>query len=91
MYSKKERLEIVLDIVKKLKDFHGQNNQTADLYQPHFSYYDEFKEITNKYINEDGTKDLKGTILFFEVGCDIEYRFPYTRKKPLFVFKKRKY
>ena len=68
MYSKKERLEIVLDIVKKLKDFKGQNNQRADLYQPQYSYYDEFKQITNRYINEDGTKDLKGIILFFR-GC----------------------
>lgn len=91
MYTKKERLEIVLDIVKKLKHFKGQNNQTADLYKPEYSYYEEFKEITNKYINEEGKQSLTGTIIFFEVGCTIEYSFPYRRNKPLFVLKKRKY
>lgn len=90
MYSKERRLKIVLDIVKKLKYFEGANGQTANLYKPEYSYYEEFKEITNKYINEEGTKDLRGIIVFLEIGCEMEYRFPYSGKKPLFVIRKKK-
>ena len=89
MYLQKERLKIVLDIVKKLKNFKGANGMEVDLYQPHYSYYEEFKEITKKYIAEEGTKDIKGTIVFFEIGCNIDYVFPYGKKKPLFVFRKK--
>ena len=90
MYLQKEKLKIVLDIVRKLKNFKGANGHEVDLYKPQYSYYDEFKEITNKYINEQGTRDLKGTIVFFEIGCVIDYVFPYSKKKPLFVFRKKK-
>lgn len=90
MYSKERRLKIVLDIVRKLKNFEGANGQQADLYKPQYSYYDEFKDITNKYINEEGTKDLKGIILFIEIGCEMEYRFPYSGKKPIFLIRKKK-
>lgn len=90
MYLQKERLQIVLDIVKKLKNFKGVNGREVDLYQPHYSYYEEFKEITKKYIAEEGPRDLKGTIVFFEIGCNIDYMFPYGKKKPLFVFRKKK-
>tara|TARA_A100001011_G_C13913849_1_gene676197 strand:+ start:333 stop:455 length:123 start_codon:yes stop_codon:yes gene_type:complete len=40
MYLQKERLQIVLDIVKKLKNFKGVNGREVDLYQPHYSYYE---------------------------------------------------
>jgi hypothetical protein len=90
-YTKIERLEIVLDIVKKLKNYKGKNNTTVNLYNEHLcSFVAEFKEICNNYIKQDESKleDYKGTLDFEEINKKIEYCLPCKKNKaPLFVIR----
>lgn len=87
-YSQTERLHIVLDIVKKLKNYKLNTGNTIDLYNATLcSFITDFKIITNKYINEE--KEYKGTLFFEEINKNIEYILPIKKnKKPLFVIKK---
>jgi hypothetical protein len=90
-YIKIERLEIVLDIVKKLKNYKCRNNTTIDLYNEHLcSFVAEFKEICNKYVKQDDSKleDYKGSLDFQEINKKIEYFLPCKKNKaPLFVIR----
>lgn len=90
-YTKVERLQIVLDIVKKLKNYKCRNNTTIDLYNEHLcSFVAEFKEISNNYIKQDDSKleDYKGTLDFEEINKKIEYFLPCKKNKaPLFVIR----
>jgi hypothetical protein len=91
--TRKERLEIVLNIAKKLKKFTLQNNTTIDLYQEHYSFIPELKEIFNNYVKQDDLLplDFSGIIRFEEINKDIEYNLPVTNKKePLFVIRMQK-
>ena len=88
-YTKKERLNIILDIINKLKQFNLNDGSTIDLYNSNYSFINEFKLITNKYIN-DGIPN-KGILEFEEIGKKIEYNFPEKNyKKPLFVIRMKK-
>ena len=95
-YSKVERLKIILDISKKLKNFKGssgKDNDIIDLYNDQYSFIQEFKKISNEYIQQDdnNVKEYKGTLLFEEIDRDIDYIFPAKNyKEPLFVIRKRK-
>ena len=69
--NKSERLSIVLDIVKKLKNYKLKNGSTLNLYNPELcSFVNEFKKITNEYIKQDDdyVVDYKGTLLFEEIN-----------------------
>ena len=91
--TRKERLEIVLNIAKKLKRFILQNNTTIDLYQDEYSFIPELKEIFNNYVKQDDLLplDFSGIIRFKEINKDIEYNLPVTNKKePLFVIRMQK-
>jgi len=84
-YTEIERLNIVLDIIKKLKNF-NVNNEIIDLYKSNYSYYQDFKNITNIYIKDGITQ--KGFIDFNEIGKKIEFNFPQKKyKNPLFVIR----
>lgn len=87
-YSQSERLNIVLDIVKKLKNYKLHTGNTINLYNASLcSFITDFKIITNKYIKEE--KEYKGTLYFEEINKTIEYILPINKnKKPLFVIKK---
>ena len=85
IYTKIERLQIVLDIMNKLKNF-NLNNEVIDLYNSNYSFIKELKDITKNYIN-DG-KSYKGFLEFTEIGKKIEYLFPDKNyKKSLFVIR----
>lgn len=89
-YSKKERLEIVLEIVNSLKNFKGKDNTSVNLFNDQFSFIKDFKEIYTNYINNDtpSTKELSGKLFFEEIGKYIEYKLPYCKKnKKLFVIR----
>jgi len=82
--SKKERFDIVIDIVKKLKNF---NNGTYDinLYDDKYSFYKELNDVMKEYIN--GT-NKNGIIHFVEINKYIEYYFPiFKNEEPLFVLR----
>jgi len=50
-YDKTERLNIVLNIFKKLKNYKLKNGNTLNLYNENLcSFIKEFKKITNQYI-----------------------------------------
>jgi predicted transcriptional regulator len=86
MYTKKERLDIVLDIINKLKNFKLKDDSIIDIYNSNYSFINEFKIITNNYI-KDGLQ-IKGVLEFDEIGKKIEYIFPQKNyKKPLFVIR----
>jgi|UniRef100_A0A6C0ECI2 hypothetical protein len=85
-YTQVERLNIVLDIMKKLKNFEINENEIIDIYNSNYSFIKELKEITNKYIKEGTTQ--KGILEFTEIDKKIEYIFPKKNyKKPLFVIR----
>ena len=85
-YTQAERLNIVLDIMKKLKKFNINNNEIIDIYNSNYSFMQELKEITNNYIKDGNT--YKGFLNFDEINKKIEYNFPQKKyKKPLFVIR----
>ena len=84
-YNKEERLKIILDLIKKLKHF-NINNEIIDLYNSKYSFIDEFKIITSRYIKEGNLE--KGFLEFKEIEKKIEYIFPVKNyKKQLFVIR----
>jgi hypothetical protein len=90
-YSRNERLEIVLNIVKKLKNYELKNGSTINLYNENLcEFIKEFKEITNNYIKQDdnNVKEFKGKLKFTEINKTIEYIFPIIKNiEPLFVIR----
>jgi hypothetical protein len=87
-YNKEERLKIILDIINKLKEFRF-NNEIINLYDNKYSFMNDFKEISKRYI-EYGD-DEKGFIDFHEINKKIEYYFPKKNyKKCLFVIRMKK-
>ena len=90
-YSQKERLEIVLNITNKLKNYELKNGKTINLYNENLcEFIKELKEITNKYIKQDenNLKEFKGKLKFTEINKTIEYIFPIIKNiEPLFVIR----
>lgn len=90
-YSQKERVNIVIDIINKLKNFKTKNGNTVNLYNSNLcSFIDEFKNITNQYIKqeEDNLKGFKGKLYFEEIDKFIEYNLPIKNtEEALFVFR----
>ena len=87
-YSKSDKVKIIVDITKQLKLFPSANGGTIDIYNDEYTYIDEFKKITNKWINEDDL-DLRGFIHFEEINKYFEYHFPRSKNnQPLFVLRK---
>jgi hypothetical protein len=89
--NKSERLAIVLDIARKLKNYKLKNGSTLNLYNPELcSFVEEYKKITNEYIKQDDgyVVDYKGTLLFEEINKNIEYILPAKKSdSPLFVIR----
>jgi hypothetical protein len=86
MYSQEEKVQITLDIAKKLKYFEGQGGQIVNLFNNNYIYVPKLKKIFNDYIH--GNVEFRGTMEFEEIGKKIEYRFPiYKKYNPLFVIR----
>jgi hypothetical protein len=97
LYNKLDRLNIVLDISKKLRTFPLSNKfDTIDLYNFKCDAISEVKIIFNKYINQNDNEpntlqEFRGEIDFYEIGRTIKYILPIQKNKnPLFVFKANK-
>jgi len=85
-YNYVERLNIILDIAKKLKKFEGKNGQIIDLYKNDISFIEDFKKISDIYIKQ-GIEQC-GKFDFIEIGRTIEYIFPVNKlQEPLFVIR----
>jgi hypothetical protein len=85
-YTEKERVTIVIDMMKNLKKFKLNNGEILDLYNNNNSFITELKVIGNNYIKEGKTQ--KGYLFFKEINKKIEYHFPEkSYKKPLLVIR----
>ena len=83
--TSKEKLEIVLDIVKKLKNYET-NVGVQDIYLDHYSYVKHCSTVFNNYIRNNDRQ--KGKVLFEEINKYIEYDLPVNKRgKPLFVIR----
>lgn len=86
--SMKEKLEIVMDIIKKLQTFET-NVGPQDIFLEHYTYVNDCKKMFNNYIRNNDRE--KGKFLFEEIGKYIEYDLPVNKKgKPLFVIRSNK-
>jgi len=90
-YTQAERLNIVVDIATKLKNFKTKNGQIVNLYSDNLcSFITDFKQICNSYIKQDEAKlvDFRGTLEFEEIDRTIEYVLPVkNHDEPLFVIR----
>jgi len=85
-YSYVERLNIILDIAKKLKNFEGKNGQIIDLYKDDISFIEDFKKISEIYIKQG--IEQQGSFDFIEINKRVDYLFPTKKsQKPLFVIR----
>jgi len=86
-----ERLQIVLEIVSKLKNFRCKNNTIIDLYNENLCHFvKELKQIFDKYIKQEEPNliDYEGILYFQEINKNIEYFLPCRKNmEPLFVIK----
>jgi hypothetical protein len=89
-----ERLQIVLQIVNKLKNFRCENNTIIDLYNENLCHFiTELKQIFDKYIKQEEPNliDYQGILYFQEINKNIEYFLPCRKNvEPLFVIKGKK-
>ncbi|NDB86025.1 MAG: hypothetical protein EB127_25490 [Alphaproteobacteria bacterium] len=90
-YTQAERLNIVVDIATKLKNFKTKNGQVVNLYSDNLcSFITDFKQICNSYVKQDEAKlvDFRGTLEFEEIDRTIEYVLPVKKQdEPLFVIR----
>lgn len=87
-YSKGDKVRFIVDIVKRLKTFPAVNGGTIDIYKDDLSYVDEFKKITQKWINGEDVQ-FNGFLYFEEINKYFEYNFPISDDvEPLFVLRK---
>jgi len=93
-YNQVERLEIVMDIVHKLRNFKDVRGNVVNHYDDRFSFIPEFKKICNEYIKqspEETATERSGTIDYYEMKRTIEYKLPIGwGEKSLFVFRVQK-
>jgi len=88
--TKEERLNIVLDIAKKLKNYNTPKGEIVNLYNDEYSFVPELKKIFNDYIKQedDLALDYSGILRFEEINKWIEYKLPIKKNaQPLFVIR----
>jgi len=89
--SQIDRINVVLDIVKQLKNYPTINTDPVDLYKEEYVYVQKLKKIFSDYIKQpqDDLKQFKGVVFFEEtVKRDAEYILPILKsQEPLFVIR----
>lgn len=95
--SQTDRVNIVLDIVRQLKNYPNPNpaiKETIDLYKDEYEYVAKFKEVFSKYIKQNDAipselKECRGTIHLEEtLKRDVEFILPVLQKQEtLFVIR----
>ena len=90
-YTKEERMGIVMETVKSMKQFRSKNGKIVDLYNENiFCFVKELKKIFNDYVkqDDDSVVEFAGTLDFVEVNKIVEYKFPADRGvEPLFMIR----
>ena len=87
--TRQEKLQIVLDIVKKLSNFNASDmSRSINLYNDSYPAIAQLKIIFNEYIKTDITSSMSGKIKFPEINKTIEYILPAkTHIQPTFVLR----
>ena len=89
-----ERIDIVLGIVRQLKNYPTQNMGPVDLYKDEYTYVQKLKKVFSEYIKQpqDNLKPFKGVVFLEEtVKRDAEYILPVLRsQESLFVIRMKK-
>ena len=98
--SKTDRVDVILKIVRQLKNFPNPNpriEEPIDLYKDEYEYVVKLKQIFTDYIkqdddNPDTLRDFRGTIFLTEtLKKNIEYILPVKQnREPLFVIRMNK-
>ena len=92
--TRQERLEVVLNIINKLKCFPANNNiGYINIYLDEYDSIKKLKDIFKEYINEkeDNLLEKCGKIDFPELNRVIHYILPSNeRRKPLFKMEFKK-
>lgn len=92
-YTKEERMQIVMDTVKSMKQFRSKNGKIVDLYNENMFYFvKDLKKIFNDYVKQDDSLgnivEFAGTLDFAEVSKIVEYKFPADRNvEPVFMIR----
>jgi hypothetical protein len=90
-YTKEERMGIVMETVKCMKQFRSKNGKIVDLYNENmFCFVKDLKKIFNEYVKQDDVSvvEFAGTIDFEEVDKIVEYKFPANRGvEPVFMIR----
>lgn len=85
-YTEKEKIEICVDIAKQLKFYKNTQGVVVNLFNENYTFIPKLKNIFAKYIKD--TKDYLGVLEFEEIGKQIKYDFPISkRRKATFVIK----
>ena len=89
-HTAKEKLDIVMDMVSKLKNYKNDRGEPTNLMNDHYTFVNKLKKIMNKYVREEGG-EYKGFLDFEEIGKKIEYYFPASNKiSPILVIRQNK-
>lgn len=92
--SRQERLEIVLNIINKLKYFPANNSMGyTNIYLDEYKTIKQLKDIFKEYINEkdDELVEKTGKIEFPELNRVMHYILPSNeRRRPLFKMEWKK-
>ena len=78
-YTYTEKIEICVDIAKKLKFFENDKGISVDLFNENYTFIPKLKQIFSEYIKN--TRDYSGVLEFEEIGKQIKYHFPVSKKK----------
>ena len=85
-FNQLEKVQIVLDIVKKLQNYTNDQGIVVNLYNENYSFVPLFKKICNDYIHSD--IEYSGSLDFLEIDKKIKYFLPINRKnKAFFIIK----
>jgi hypothetical protein len=86
LYNEQEKIEICLDISKKLKFYKNESGVEVNLFNESFSFVPKLKAKFAEYIK--GKHDCSGTLDFEEIDKKIKYFLPVSKqKKATFVIK----
>ena len=90
-YDKEEKMEIIKEIIKNLKEFPKKNGGKMNLYEERYSYVEKFKRIACKWIKEEKS-GYEGELYFEELDKYFEYKLPkMEEEKYKFELKRNKY
>ena len=85
-YNQLQKVQIVLDIANKLKNYTNEHGVAVNLYNDCYSFVPQFKKICNDYIHSD--LEFKGSLEFLEINKTIKYFLPIKKKnKAYFIIK----